>query len=442
MLHKYIFTVYTVTETMLCFVADKLPLQLSVSGKLRKSKPQVPPKPRVQEILLVETTESSIVEALSPPEEFRDPVPLSYIPVPVQFAHAPIEDEIPNKEQLSPVYLPSPKPQHIGVSKTSSLESSNSNSSSLVSSCESIPLSPRLQRPKTKLRKKRTSINKESLERFINKHSKTGLTAALPVTDDLSIRSPYSDDWIKKKQYLSFQKQHVCRDAKFDGECNIILTTKFSVQMYDNNGVFMDKLYQNRVNEPWGLHINHQTGNVLVTDHEDGFVKEFNGLGIIVQEYGPIPAPCGVTMSNSGYVFACSQTEGCVYVFDKRGEIVTKLGKGVLTAPTYIVLHGKSVLVSDDSSIVAFNIANEIEFVYGKRDGSDHPGCLCVDTRTGYVFSTSYYKDCLVALNKSRQRAIRVKDIKRPLTCTISPFGHLLIGEHSAKGMLFRMFRM
>jgi len=298
-----------------------------------------------------------------------------------------------------------------------------------------------MQRPKARVRKHRASINKENLKRFIEQHAKNGLTPALPITDDTTSK-PYKEDWIKKKQYLSFQKQHMCRDAKFDSECNILLTTKFSVQLYDNNGLFQEKLYLNRLSEPWGLYVNHQSGHVLVTDYEEGCVKEFNKIGIVVQEYGPIPTPCGVTATSSGYVFSCSESEGCVYVFDKRGELVTKLGKGVLVAPTHIVLHGKSILVSDDSSIVAFNISNEIEFIYGQRDGSDHPACLCIDTRTGYVFSTSYYKDRIVALNKHMQRAIKIKDIKRPLVCTISPFGHLLIGEHNVKGMLFRMFRM
>lgn len=407
-----------------------------------KARPAVAPKPCIKELPLLTETPVHLADTLSPPEEFRDPP--ADIPAPKQFTRKTSRKEIPlpMPRMESPIRTPVPRPRHTSVSKTSSVESSSSNASSAASSSDSIPASPSLQRPRNRVRKQRASINKESLKRFMEKHSKVGLTSSLPTPDESVTRSPYSEDWVKKKQYLSFQKQHVCRDAKFDSECNIILTTKFSVQMYDNNGVFKEKLYMNRVSEPWGLHVNHQTGNVLVTDHEDGCVKEFNALGIIVQEYGPIPTPCGVTVSNSGYVFVCSQSEGCVYVFDKRSEIVTKLGKGVLTAPTYIVLHGRSVLVSDDSSIVAFNIENEIEFVYGKRDGSDYAGCLCVDVQTGYVFSTSYYKDQIVALNKSMRRAIRIKDIKRPLTCTISPFGHLLIGEHHTKGMLFRMFRM
>ena len=418
---------------------------LNMRGRIKKPRPAVAPKPCIKNLPL-KNDEPELVDALSPPEQFRErPTAQPFIPVPEQFAERPLYREtvaVPKVSHESPKFAPIPRPRHTSVTKTSSIESSASNSSGVASSSDSIPSSPSLQRPKNKIRKHRASANRESLKRFMDKHSKTGLTPSLPVPDETATKSPYSDEWIKKKQYLTFQKQHVCRDVKFDGECNIILTTKFSVQMYDNNGVFKEKLYLNRVNEPWGLHINHKTGNVLVTDHEDGCVKEFNALGIVVQEYGPIPTPCGVTVSNSGYVFACSRSEGCVYVFDKRGEVITKLGKGVLTEPTYIVLHGKSVLVSDDSSIVAFNIDNEIEFVYGQRDGSDRPGCLCVDVQTGYVFSTSYYKDQIVALNKSMRRAIRIKDIKRPLTCTISPFGHLLIGEHNAKGMLFRMFRM
>ncbi|XP_067929946.1 uncharacterized protein [Watersipora subatra] len=387
--------------------------------------------------------EPPTAEILSPPEMFRDPPKMvEKIPAPPEFVEAPAQQPLPAVRSGSLKSVPVPKPRHISVSKTCSIESTASNSSSLTSSGDSNPSSPRSRRSTSQIRKQRASINKDSARRFVERHSESGLTSSLPMPDETVSKSPYTDDWIKKKQYLSFQKQHVCRDVKFDAECNILLTTKFSVQMYDNNGVFKEKLYLNRVSEPWGLHINHQTGNVLVTDHEDGCVKEFNALGIVVQEYGPIPTPCGVTVSKSGYVFACSQSQGCVYVFDKRGEVVTRLGKGVLTSPTYIVLHGKSVLVSDDSRIVAFNIENEIEFVYGQRDGSDHPGCLCVDVQTGYVFSTSYYKDQLVALNKSMRRAIRIKDIKRPLTCTISPFGHLLIGEHNSKGMLFRMFRM
>lgn len=423
-------------------------MNIKMDSKIKKTKPPpVAPKPSVKGLPLpkIINTLPDPTDVVSPPEEFRDsfppPPPEAYLPAPEQFTekmlYAVKERQLSNRSSTS--RKPVPKPRHASVSKTSSIESSNSNTSSLCSSSDSVPSSPSqsLQRPKVKARKRRSSINKE---RFIEKHSRTGLTAALPSDD--SAKSRYKDEWIKKKQYLSFQKQHVCRDAKFDSDCNILLTTKFSVQMYDNNGVFKEKLYANRVTEPWGLHINHQAATVLVSDHDEGCVKEFNGLGIIVQEYGPIPNPCGVTVSTLGYVFACSQSEGCVYVFDKRGEIVTKIGKGVLSSPTYVVLHGNSILVSEDSSIIAFNILNEVQFIYGQKDGSDHPGSMCVDTQTGSIFSTSYYKDRIVALNKSMQRAIVIKDTKRPLTCTISPFGHLLIGEHSAKGMLFRMFRM
>lgn len=339
---------------------------------------------------------------------------------------------------------PAPRPRHVShssVGKTSSMESSHSSGSVLSSEGDSIPSSPSSLR-RHQIRKQRASANKHLHTKFLEKHAATPLTSTLPRPDPKG-KSPYSDDWMKKKQYLSFSKQNSVRDVKFNVDGNIILTTKYSVQMYDANGNFSEKLYQGRVTEPWGLHIIQATGHVLVSDNEEGCVKEFNGIGIVVQEYGPVPDPCGVTVSNSGYVFVCSQSEACVYVFDRRGEIVTKLGKGKLISPTYVALHGRSILVSEDSSIVAFNVNNDIEFVYGQRDGSDHPACLCVDTKTGYLISTSYYKDSIVALNKTMQRAIRIKDIKRPLVCAISPFGHLLIGEYvSAKGMLFRMFRI
>lgn len=350
----------------------------------------------------------------------------------------------PRREDAKYSPRPQPRPRHTShssVGKTNSAESNNSGSSILSSGNDSIPSSPSSLR-RHQIRKQRANVSKHQHNRFIERHAQSGLTGTLP-RPDAKAKSPYSEDWMRKKQYLSFSKQNSVRDVKFDLEGNILLTTKYSVQVYDTNGNFVEKRYQNRVVEPWGLFVNPTNGNIVVSDFEEGCVKEFNGLGIVIQEYGPVPNPCGVAMSNTGYLFVCSQSEGSVYVFDKRGEAVTKLGKGVLLSPTYIVLHGKSILVSEDSSIVAFNISNEVEFIYGQRDGSDHPACLSVDTKTGYVISTSYYKDSIVALNKSMQRALRIKDIKRPLVCAISPFGHLLIGEYvSSKGMLFRMFRI
>ena len=509
----------------------RFPVAMNLNGKVAKSPPPaVKPKPKLQSLRIEpeippypshQLTPGQISDSVvSPPEEFRDPLPP--FPAPPQFAaynqHSDVyaenfdkatrlaapsvrppapadfdcgyadsanagrikrstKKQSPTNEEATPPpycevrpqpraasrtrhgsskqqqykedakYSPRPQPRprhtsHSSVGKTNSADSNNSGGSSILSSgTDSIPSSPSSLR-RHQIRKQRASGSRQLHTRFLEKHAHASLTGTLP-RPDAKAKSPYSEDWMKKKQYLSFSKQNSVRDVKFDKEGNILLTTKYSVQIYDANGNFTEKIYQHRVTEPWGLFIHPSSGNVLVSDFEEGCVKEFNGLGIVVQEYGPVPNPCGVAVSTTGYVFVCSQSEKCVYVFDKRGEVVTKIGKSILTSPTYIVLHGKSILVSEDSTIVAFNVSNEVEFVYGQKDGSDHPACLSVDTKTGYLISTSYYKDSIVALNKSMQRAIRIKDIKRPLVCAISPFGHLLIGEYvSSKGMLFRMFRM
>lgn len=330
----------------------------------------------------------------------------------------------------------SPK-SHERVEKSLSTKSasSGSGSSSLSNSRASSP-----DVSQGSLKKQKAS--KESLQKFVSKHSQIGLSSVFPYGSTASMALPYSEEWMRKKQYLTINKHHTVRDVKFDAQGNILLSTRSSVQLYDNNGIFKEKLYQNRVGEPWGLYFNHQTGHILVADCEEQCVKEFNSIGIIVQEYGPVPSPRAVTVSTSGYVFVCSKDDACIYVYDKNAELVTHIGKGVLTAPTFITLHRKLILVSDQSKIIAFNLASEIEYVYGQSDESSHPSCHCVDSQTGYILATSYYKDTLIAFDQKMQRAVKIKSLNRPTICAISPFGNLLIGENSGRGTLLKMFKM
>lgn len=368
------------------------------------------------------------------------------LPSPIQIApptgyHTPIARSesmpIPKYEnKISRPKTSSPK-NHEAVKKSLSTKSasSGSGSSSLGNSRAS---SPDISQAMSKKQK----ASKETLQKFVSKHSQVGLSSSFPFGSTASMELPYTEEWMRKKQYLTITKHHTVRDVKFDAQGNILLSTRSSVQLYDNNGIFKEKLYQNRVGEPWGLHFNHQTGNILVADCEEQCVKEFNSIGIVVQEYGPVPSPRAVTVSTSGYVFVCSKDDACVYVFDKNAELVTHIGKGVLTAPAFITLHRKLIVVSDESRIIGFNIANEIEYVYGQSDESRHPSCHCVDNQTGYILATSYYKDTLIAFDQKMQRAVKIKSLNRPTICAISPYGNLLIGENSGRGTVLKMFRM
>lgn len=250
----------------------------------------------------------------------------------------------------------------------------------------------------------------------------------------------YPENWVKKKHYLSFTKHHRIRDIKFDGDCNVILTSRHSVQLYDANGHFMERLYNEKIQEPWGIHV-HDNGNVFVSDHKNDCVKEFTHIGIQMKKYGPVPSPCGVAVSSSGFVFVCSKDDGCVYVFDKNNKLVKKIGEGTLTAPAHIVLHDKLVLVSDEARIIGFTTENVIAFVYGHSEASAHPACLTVDRKTGFVLATSYYRSSIIAVKRDMDRAILVKDTVRPNLCALSPYGHLLVGERLSKGVHFKMFR-
>lgn len=324
------------------------------------------------------------------------------------------------------------------VSPNSSLESGISYSSAITSSSTQSQSS---ETSGSSGRRQKTS--RECLNRFMEKHAKVGLTKSLPtLSSSASMANPYSEEWTKKKQYLSIQKRHHLRDLKFDAEGNILLTTKASVQLYDNNGVFKEKLFSNRVAEPWGIFVNHENGHILVSDNDEDCVKEFNSLGIIVQEYGPVAGPRGVAMTSAGYVFVCSESDSCVYVYDKKAQLITVIGHGVLSSPTYVALHHKTILVSDESRIIGFNVESEIEYVYGRADGSRHPPCFCIDNQTGFVLATSYYKDKLIAFNEKMERAVMVKQTSRPVLCAISPYGHLLIAEKNSNGTLLKMFRM
>lgn len=256
------------------------------------------------------------------------------------------------------------------------------------------------------------------------------------------LQSPYGESWMTKKPYASFRKQHTIRDVKFDSTGNILLSSRQSVQMYDPNGVFQEKLFTYRVAEPWGLHIDKHTGNVFVSDHEEDCIKEFNGLGLLAQEYGPISKPCGVTVSDSGYVFACSQSEACVCVFAPDGGLVRKLGSSVLHNPSHITIHDKIILVSDGARIIGFDIFDKVELIYGSTDECQHPASLCVDAERSFTLATSYYKNCLIAVRGDMVRAIKVKVSRRPILCAINSFGHLIIAENDPSGTIFKLYRM
>ena len=294
------------------------------------------------------------------------------------------------------------------------------------------------KKPESVERKKRPPPSRGSLEKFMNSQgSQLNQTVAL---SEYYRSDAYPENWVKKKHYLSFTKHHRIRDVKFDGDCNVILTSRHSVQLYDGNGHFMERLYNEKIQEPWGLHL-HDNGNVFVSDHKNDCVKEFTHIGIQIQKYGPVPSPCGVAVSSSGFVFVCSKDDGCVYVFDKNNKLVKKIGEGTLTAPAHIVLHDKLVLVSDEARIIGFTTENSIAFVYGHSESSNHPACLTVDRKTGFVLATSYYRSSIIAVKRDMDRAILVKETVRPNLCALSPYGHLLVGERLSKGVNFKMFR-
>jgi len=251
----------------------------------------------------------------------------------------------------------------------------------------------------------------------------------------------YPEGYVKKKPYLNFTKHHRIRDVKFDGDCNVILTSRHSVQLYDANGHFLERLYQGKIEEPWGIHVNQETGHVFISDHKKNCVKEFNSIGIEMQTYPDVPSPCGVAVSSSDYVFVCSKAEGCVYVFNKGGKLLKKIGEGTLSTPAYVILHEKLVLVSEEARIIGFNTDNSIAYVYGYADKSKHPACLTIDRKTGFALASSYYKDAVIAVKKDMARALLVKDACRPILCAQSPYGHLLVGERLSKGVLFKMYR-
>lgn len=346
----------------------------------------------------------------------------------------PMSPETPSPtEELSSSQSPSESPS-----------SSNPSSPELSRAAATTITTPDV-RPKSALKSrsaessqvKRPPPSKERLEKFLNAQCQVNSTISL---SELHHTDAYSENWVKKKHYLSFTKHHRIRDVKFDSDGRVILTSKHSVQLYDGNGHFMERLYRDKIEEPWGLHV-HDNGNVFVTDHKNDCVKEFNHIGIQMKKYGPVPSPCGVAVSTSDYVFVCSQSDGCVYVFDRNNKLVMKIGEGTLTSPAYITLHNKLVLVSDEARIIGFTTDNAIAFVYGHSEKINHPACLCIDRKTGFALATAYYKSSIIAVKRDMTRALMVKDTTRPVLCAISPYGHLLVGERLSKGVQFKMYR-
>ncbi|XP_067931926.1 uncharacterized protein [Watersipora subatra] len=279
--------------------------------------------------------------------------------------------------------------------------------------------------------------SRQAAERNVGEQTPINAMIAL---SHVSSTDVYSESWVKKKHYLSFVKHHRIRDVKFDNDCNVILTSRHSVQLYDTNGHFMERLYLDKIEEPWGIHAHHN-GNIFISDHKNDCVQEFTHIGIQVKQYGPVPSPCGVAVSSSHYVFVCSKTDGCIYVFDKKNKLVRKLGEGTLTSPAHIILLGKLVLVSDAARIIGFTTDNSIAFIYGYPENSNHPACLTIDKKTGFALATAYYKSSVIAVKKDMTRALMVKDATRPILCAQSPYGHLLVGERLSKGVQFKMYR-
>lgn len=288
---------------------------------------------------------------------------------------------------------------------------------------------------------RRQTPTEELRKQFIRHHRRRSLSNS--VLNRVARKdTAYTDDLVKKKQYLTITKQHEVRDAKFDAECNILLSTQSSVQLYDANGVFREKLYLNRVTEPWGIHIDKRTGNVFVSDYAEDCVKEFNTLGIIVQEYGKVASPCGITVSDTGYLFVCSPSEGCVHVYNQKGELAMIIGNKILTSPTSVATHQNSILISDQLKITGFNIFGDVDFIYKQETDAERPSCLCVDRRFGFVLVTNYSKNRIIAFTQEMKRAIKVKDTRSPTICTVSDYGQLLIGERIGNGTALKMFRL
>ncbi|KAF6025672.1 hypothetical protein EB796_015923 [Bugula neritina] len=348
------------------------------------------------------------------------------------FAHQSSLSSITTGESLSPS-TESRSPSESSSSSTPSTPELNRSTVKEVSSTTS----KQVLRQSHSSGSRKVAPSKETLDRFLNSQVQVHSTVSLSESHGNDV---YSESWIKKKHYLSFTKHHKIRDVKFDGDCNVILTSRHSVQLYDANGHFMERLYLDKIQEPWGIHI-HDNGNVFVSDHKNDCVKEFTHIGIQLMEYGPVPAPCGVTVSSSNFVFVCSQSDRCVYVFDKNNKIVKKLGLGTLTSPAHIALYGKLVLVSDEARIIGFTTENAISFAYGHSDTTNHPACLTIDRKTGFVLATSYYKSSIIAIKKDMSRALMVKESTRPILCALSPYGHLLVGERLSKGVQFKMYR-
>ena len=344
-------------------------------------------------------------------------------------------------EDLSPQSTDSRSPDDSPLSSTPSTPDLNRNvrvtskSKSVTADKDSTKKSRQSVKPAESSQKSPPS--RQSIERFLNSQVQINSTVAL---SEVTSTDVYSENWVRKKHYLSFVKHHRIRDVKFDGDCNVILTSRHSVQLYDANGHFIERLYLDKIQEPWGIHV-HDNGNVFVSDHKNDCVKEFTHIGIQIQKYGPVPSPCGVAVSSSHYVFICSKADACVYVFDKNNTLVRKLGEGTLTSPAHIILHGKLVMVSDEARIIGFTTDNTVAFVYGYSESINHPACLTIDKKTGFALATAYYKSSIIAVKRDMNRALMVKDVTRPILCALSPYGHLLVGERLSKGVMFKMYR-
>lgn len=314
--------------------------------------------------------------------------------------------------------------------------SRSSTQTDLAAAKPSTSSSTKNKKPKEPRRQPSAKLpTRETLDKFLNQQVQMHGTSSEDTYSDV-----YSENYIRKKHYLSFTKHHRIRDAKFDADCNILLASRHSVQLYDANGHFIERLYRDKVEEPWGLHV-HDNGSVFVSDHKNDCVKEFNSIGIQLKKYGPVPSPCGVAVSSSNFVFVCSKDDACIYVFDKNNKLVTKIGEGILSKPAFIVLHEKLVLVSDEARIIGFTTDNSIAFVYGHADKTNHPASLSIDKKTGFALATAYYKSSVIAVKKGMTRAITTKEATRPILVAVSPYGHLLIGERLAKGVQFKMYR-
>ena len=167
-----------------------------------------------------------------------------------------------------------------------------------------------------------------------------------------------------------------------------------------------------------------RTGNVIVSDHFNGYISIYTAAGEFVRQFGgkgkdqgQLSKPCGLTVNKEGHIFMAERGGHCVSVFTEEGTFLYRFGhkgkaEGEFNHPRYILITPDDlvyVIDTENNRIQVFQQNGQFIRQFGNGI-VNYPRGIAV-TSDGHIVVASYGANKLSIFTQDGQCVHEVTDI-------------------------------